>query len=142
MDDLQGIRERLAEVIFEGLGGRVNTHWCEDQIGLPACTVRPHPNQFLMYWGTCGPDGKADGMLQLVLEAAGQDVSSVASQLMSMLGVGSNADLSVVDVVVRNRTLGGLVDEAMPMNVSFIDEPAGRAIVDVKVIYHKQDAEA
>jgi hypothetical protein len=141
--NLKPIREALAATIRNGTDQKANCYWSEvEGMQFPMCYVQPHPSQYLYYWGTGGPDGLADGVLQLVVGVEGQDGSDCASQLCDFLSVGQNNPQSIVDAVMRDRTLGGLVDDCVPMRVSSINEMEGTAVIDVKVLFKKLGAEA
>ena len=138
---LKPIRVALAETI--GSVG-VNAYWCEvESPEPPSVTVVPDPGEkYIDYWGTFGPDGQADVMLQPRIQLAGQDGPAIAEQLDRLLSAGQNAQQSIIDAIVANRTLGGLVDDCIPLYATVNDELLGPATVAVRVIVHKIDAEA
>lgn len=139
---LKPIREALAATIHTNTGRKINAYWCTTMTPqFPSVTVEPHPDTYVDYWQSFGPDGTADAMLRLKLEVTGQDGPAVATQLDAMLSAGTGAPLSVIDAVMRNRTLGGLVADCVPLNARIPDELAGTAYVDVKLLLTKTNAE-
>lgn len=139
--DPKEIREKLAEVIA---GCNVNAYWCEvDDPQFPAATVLPDPgDKYIDYWETPTETGMAILLLQIRIQVAGQDGPSIAEQINTLLRVGRGADRSIVDAIVANRTLDGLVDDCIPLHASCPNELEGPATIAVQVLVHKIDAEA
>lgn len=140
---LKQVREALATQIHEGTQRKVNVYWA--RVGSPdspAVIIEPHPEMYLDYWKTFGPNGKADVMLKLYIEVRGQDGPAVAELIDQMISVGENEPLSIIDPILADKSLGGVVDDCLPTVVRAADEYDGLAEVDVQIIVTKRNAEA
>lgn len=92
----------------------------------PRITVEPD-RDFIDYWVTGTSTGVARLRFGLVIEAGGPD-ESARRRLDDMLSVGTGNEASVVDALMSDVTLGGLVDTCHATGVDVDDDNAAARI--------------
>lgn len=98
---------------------------------------------YVAYFGTMGPNGTADILLEIDIEVPGRLADSQIA-MDDYLSAGTGNDSSVVDAIHANKTLGGLVDNCVCLTADGPDltvDPL-TARLHVQIIVHKQNAEA
>jgi hypothetical protein len=138
--DPEQIRRALAAQLEQQLR-EVNVYWYEPTAPvLPAVYIRPSPEAYIGYFATAGPSGIGDLALQIVVEVGGADSENVASNLNTFLRVGSGFVNSVPDAVMKDKTLGGVVQDCVVLRADVDDEIEGKGVLHAAVIARKQGA--
>jgi hypothetical protein len=114
-------------------------------------TVRPYPprssgpsitvvaaNDFLDYWVTYSAAGLARVRLDLIIDPAGSDIESSHRRLDDVLSAGAGNGSSVIDALMVDTTLGGVVDVAHIQSVS-VDTETITAVASVEIHVNKVD---
>lgn len=137
--DPEEIRKALAEQLDEVLS-EVNVYWYEPTAPvLPAVYIRPAPDGYINYFATGGSNGTGDIILEIVAEVGGADAENVASELNAFVRAGAGFENSIPDAVMRNRTLGQVVQDCVVLGAD-VDELEGKAVMPARVIAKKQEA--
>ncbi len=116
--------------------------------GKPAPVIRLElqPTDPIDYWLTMSPDGAEVGGLSevrfdLVVDVAGIDGSS-NRRLYDFLSVGTGNGESVIDALLADKTLGGVVETIHVSGVSEYDAINVTATLPLRVVCRKSGAEA
>lgn len=72
-------------------------------------------DDYINYWSTFGPNGKADLMVRLRLQIAAGDAETAFKKITRALSVGTGHGTSLVDAVMSDPTLGGTVANAIAL---------------------------
>lgn len=137
--DPEEIRKALADQLDEVLS-EVNVYWYEPTAPvLPAVYIRPAPDGYINYFATGGSNGTGDIILEIVAEVGGADAENVASELNAFVRAGAGFENSIPDAVMRNRTLGQVVQDCVVLGAD-VDELEGKAVMPARVIAKKQGA--
>jgi hypothetical protein len=141
---LQAIREALAAQIagYMQRDGTVHPYEPGDHVQ-PAVVIRP-ADPYVAYFGTMGPNGISDILLDVDIEVAAAQSASAAKAMDDYLSAGTGNTSSVVDAIHSDRTLAGVVGDCVCLTA---DAPIERddgvlvATVHVQIIVSKQNAE-
>jgi hypothetical protein len=122
--DLYGIHVALAEQVRQSIEGRgVNVYaWPQRSPANPSITVYPGV-EYVAYIGTFGEAGLADVILELVVEFASIDDESEFRLLADLLSAGTGHPYSIFDAVHSDKTLGGVVADAVVLQADWAADP-------------------
>lgn len=122
--DLYAIHRGLADQISAAVAGRgVNVYaWPMRSPANPSITVFPG-TEYVAYIGTFGSAGIADLMLELVVEFSSVDDESEFRLLADLLSAGTGHPYSIFDAVHGDKTLGGLVADAVVLTAEWPADP-------------------
>ncbi len=139
---LADIHNALADQIRAGIDRQTNVSAFPDGSTIyPSVTVHSDP-EYISYWGTFGPNGDADIKLRLVLEVDAGDMTSICLKMADYLSAGTGNESSVVDAVMADRTLGGVVGDCVVLNAEWDSEnEPQKAVLPVLIILRKVNAE-
>lgn len=139
---LQAIREALATQIGDTVA-RHPSVFAYDPEGRSGHNIVIRPaDDYVAYFGTMGPNGLSDILLEVDIEVPGRLADSQIA-MDDYLSAGTGNDSSVVDAIHANRTLGGLVDDCVCLTADGPDltvDPI-TARLHVQIIVAKQNAE-
>jgi hypothetical protein len=142
---LQAIREALANQIQAHVARSISAHpYDPGDHTQPAVVIRP-ATDYIAYFGTMGPNGDADVLLEVDIEVATAQPASAGIAMDDFLSAGTGNTSSVIDAIFFDKTLGGLVDNCIALTA---DGPVERddgvlvATVHVQIIVTKQNAGA
>ena len=141
---LQPIREALASQIA-GYLQRDGTVFAYDpgDHTQPAIVIRPAA-AYVAYFGTMGPNGDADILLDVDIEVATAQPASAGIAMDDYLSAGTGNTSSVIDAIHSDRTVAGTVGDCVCLTA---DAPVERddgvlvGTVHVQIIVRKQNAE-
>lgn len=140
---LQAIREALAAQISANLARKPSV-FAYDPEGRSGhnIVIRPASN-YVAYFGSMGPNGVSDILLEIDIEVPGRLADSQIA-MDDYLSAGTGNGSSVVDAIHKDRTLGDLVDDCVCLTADGPDLEADpvTARLHVQIIVHKQNAEA
>ena len=97
-------------------------------LAAPAPKIEVVPSaEYVAYWGTFGPNGNADLMLTIRCTLDGLTDEDRARRAWQLVSVGTDVNgngqvLGVADVVHADRTLGGVVQDAVILTAKWIDD--------------------
>lgn len=110
----------------------------------PIIGVFPPQSTYVDYWQTFGPDGRADVMLELRTAVSYGAVDSMRL-IDELLSVGTGQNKSIIDAVMAARTLGGVVEDCVPLTAR--TQPIGgensgmfEAVIPLRIITKKEGA--
>ena len=140
---LADIHNALADQIRVGIDRQTNVYpFPNGSYNTPAVTVHSDPSGYISYWGTFGPNGDADILLRLKIEVDAADVESMCIKIADYLSVGTGNDSSIVDAVMADRTLGGVVGDCVILTAEWDTENEPFvAYLPVQIILRKVNAE-
>jgi len=116
--DLKAIRTALAAQLTANIDRQTNVYAYEvDSPSYPYVIVRPAAD-YVGYFGSFGPNGVADVMLELEIATIAGDPISMGMAMDAYLSSGSTFGSSVVDAVHTDRTLGGTVADCVALSAS------------------------
>lgn len=140
---LQTIREALATQIGNYLarGTSVFAYDPGDST-YPRIVVNP-ASSYVAYFGTMGPNGIADILLDVVIEVAVTQLASAGIAMDDYLSAGTGNTSSVVDAIHSDRFLGGVVADCVCLTADAPDLSADpiTAVLHVQIIVHKIGAQ-
>ena len=139
---LADIHNALADQIRAGVDRQTSVSAFPDGSTVyPCVTVHSDP-EYISYWGTFGPNGDADLKLRIVIEVDAGDLTSICLKIADYLSVGTGNGSSIVDAVMGDRTLGGVVGDCVVLTAEWDseNEPA-KAVLPVQIILRKVNAE-
>jgi len=141
---LKAIREALANQIAGYLqrDGTVHAYDPGDH-RLPAIIIRP-ADDYIAYFGTMGPSGIADVLLDIDIEVATAQAASAGIAMDDYLSAGTGNMSSVVDAIHSDRKLGDVVADCVCLTADAPVEGEDGvlvATVHVQIIVSKQNAE-
>lgn len=146
----------LLDDIAEALAAQIKDHVSRDvtviaypdlSADLPSVQVWPAGN-YVDPWMTYGGSGRATVNLRIRVETSNQDGATAMRVLNAFLSPGSLGESSsIVDAVMSDTTLGGVVESCVPVpGGTEIDPDAATynhvAFIDVEVILKKDRANA
>lgn len=141
---LQAIRVALATQISANLARGTSVHpYDPGDHTQPAVVIRA-ADDYIAYFGTMGPNGVSDILLDVDVEVAAAQSASAYIAMDDYLSAGTGNDSSVVDAIHSDRTLGGVVGDCICLTA---DGPTERddgvlvGTVHVQIIVAKQNAE-
>ena len=137
------IHVALADQIRDYIAADVNVYpWPHRTPDLPAVSIWPGA-EYLAYIGTFGPNGIADMMLEVVVQQSAADDESEFKFLSDLLAVGTGAGSSIMDAVHLDRSLGGLVEDAVVLTALWNADPTQpiTARLPVQIILKKSGAQ-
>ena len=142
--DLRVAAVALADQLRAGVDADVTVvaYPAEDTIPVPRVSVIPDRN-VVDYVETFSSGGLSTVRLLVKVETGGDSNESAMVRVSEFLSVGSGFASSVSDAVMRDRTLGGRVDDAIVLDAEMPDpegEP-GVAYVGVQVRMSKSGAQ-
>lgn len=142
---LFAIREALANQIVAHVSRPISGHpYDPGDHTQPAVVIRA-ASEYVAYFGTMGPNGEADILLDVDIEVASTQSSSAGIAMDDFLSAGTGNTSSVVDAIHFDKTLGGLVANCVCLTA---DAPVERddgvlvGTVHVQIIVAKQNAGA
>jgi hypothetical protein len=140
---LRGIHVALADQIRAGIDRQTNVYeFPNGSYNPPSVTVHSDPSGYISYWGTFGPNGDADILLRLKIEVDAGDLASVCIKIADYLSVGTDNGSSIVDAVMADRTLGGVVGDCVILTAEWDTENEPFvAYLPVQIILRKVNAE-
>jgi hypothetical protein len=138
---LSTIREAIGAQLRANLDTEINVD--VDGAGLPAPVIRLElqSNDPIDYWLTMTGNGVSEVRFDLVVDVANVDQSSV-KRLDRYLSVGDGNGDSVIDALMADTSLGGVVDTLHISGVSIYDVTNVTATLPLRVVCHKQGANA
>lgn len=142
---LQVIRKALANQIGGYLqrDGTVHPYDPGDH-RLPSIIIRP-ADDYIAYFGTMGPSGIADILLDVDIEVATAQAASAGIAMDDYLSAGLGNNSSVVDAIHSDRQLGGTVADCVCLTadapVERVEDGVLVATIHVQIIVTKQNAE-
>jgi len=139
---LADIHNALSNQIRAGVSRDTNVSAFPDgSLVYPSVTIHSDP-EYVSYWGTFGPNGNADLKLRVVIEVGAGDLMSVCLKIADYLSVGTGNTSSVVDDIMADRTLGGVVGDCVILTAEWDTENEPfRAVLPVQIILRKVNAE-
>lgn len=143
---LSTVREAIGAQLRLNLDRETNVDI--DGAGMPAPVVRLvlQPSDPIDYWLTMSPDGAEVGGLSeirfdIIVDPGGVDQSSVI-RLDDYLSVGTGNASSIIDALLADKTLGGVVETIHVSGVSGYDAVNVTATLPLQVVCRKQGANA
>jgi hypothetical protein len=138
---LSTIRAAIGDQLRANLDREINVD--VDGEGKPAPVVRLEldTSDPIDYWLSFGSAGITEVRFALVVDPAGVDQSSVR-RLDEFLSVGTGNDSSIIDALLADKTLGGVVETLHVAGVSEYDPEAVTAVLPLRVVCRKQGANA
>ena len=112
----------------------------------PVIRLELQPSDPIDYWLTMSPDGAERGgvsevRFDLIVDVAGVNGDSV-KRLYDFLSVGTGNGESVIDALLADKTLGGVVETIHVSGVSEYDAINVTATLPLRVVCRKSGAEA
>lgn len=107
---LQPIREALATQITANLTRKPSVFAYDPEAHSGHTIVIRPAADYIAYFGTMGPNGMADVLLDVVIEVPGR-LADAQIAMDDYLSAGTGNGSSVVDAIHSDRTLGGLVQD-------------------------------
>lgn len=141
---LSAIREAIGAQLRANLTREINVD--VDGAGMPAPVIRLElaPSDPIDYWltmnGSTG-NGVAEVRFDLVVDVANVDQSAV-QRLDDFLSVGTGNGSSIIDALLSDKTLGGVVETVHVSGVSEYDAINVTATLPLRVVCRKSGAEA
>ena len=89
--------------------------------------------EHIAYIGTMGANGVGDMMLELLVSTSSQDDESEMRLLCELLSAGTGYESSLFDAVHSDRTLGGVVTDAVVLAANDVVEGDPEAPASVRV---------
>jgi hypothetical protein len=109
---LQAIHEALADQIRAGIDRQTSVSAFPDgSTVFPSVTVHSDPGQYLNPYSTLGLSGTADISVRLKIEVDAVDIESACIKIADYLSMGSGNESSILDAILADETLGGLIEE-------------------------------
>jgi hypothetical protein len=139
---LADIHNALADQIRAGIDRQTNVSAFPDGSTIfPSVTIHTAAD-YISYWGTFGPNGDADVQLRIVIEVDAGDLTSICLKIADYLSVGTGNESSVVDAVMADQTLGGVVGDCVVLTAEWDSEnEPTKAVLPVWIILRKVNAE-
>ena len=141
--DPYAIHVALADQIRDYITADVNVYaWPMRTPDYPSVSVWPGP-EYIAYIGTFGANGIADMMLELVIEHSAADDESEFKWIADLLAAGTGFSASLADAVMSDRTLGGVVDDAVVLTAEWSADPQSAIVarLPVQIILSKSGAQ-
>lgn len=143
---LSEVRHALAAQIRDRVTADVTVVAAPDlSTDLPNVQVWP-ASDHITYFETFGSAGLATVRYQIKVETTNQDAESAMSLMDGLLSAGGISETgSIVDAIMADQTLSGLVQDVTPTSVDVtVDDETYNlvAFIDVEVILKKQGANA
>lgn len=144
--DLVAIRRAVADRIRSTAhAAKVDVQaYVQPQPMFPIIGVFPGTGDYVSYFETMGPNGEADVILELRTVVA---YGAIDSQILldEMLSSGTGQTKSIIDALMADRTLGGVVEDCVPLKsrtVTLGAENAGmfESVVPLRIITRKEGA--
>lgn len=112
---LQTIRVAVADQLRANLDRQVTVRpYSHAGSSYPRITIRPD-DPYVSYFQTMGPDGIADVALIIRVAVWTGDQDSTENVMDDFLSVGLNNESSIIDALMADQTLGGLVQTLLPL---------------------------
>lgn len=141
---LSAIREAIGAQLRANLDREINVDVDGEGKPTPVIRLELQPSDPIDYWlsmnGSTG-NGVAEVRFDLVVDPAGADQSSVR-RLDDFLSVGTGNGSSVIDALLSDKTLGGVVETVHVSGVSEYDAVNVTATLPLRVVCRKQGANA
>ena len=142
--DPWAIRVALADQIRANVAADINVYpHGKRNPDNPSIQVRAASGH-IAYIGTFGADGIGDMMLELVVSMDAADDESEVRFLCDLLSAGTDAESSLFDAVHSDRTLGGVVSDAVVLTADQVIEGdlelSASATWPVRIIFTKSGA--
>ena len=142
---LSTIREAIETKLNANLAGGPQRQVTIDAHGdgAPAPVIRLELQQSdpIDYWLTMTGNGVAEVRFDLIVDVANVDQSSVI-RLDKYLSVGTGNGASIIDALMADKTLGGVVETIHVSGVSEYDAINVTATLPLRVVCRKSGAEA
>lgn len=129
---LADIRAAIKSRLEAGINRETNIAESGQQMPMPRIRLVLAASDPIDYFTTMGPAGIARVRFDLVVEPAGTDKSAVV-RLDDYLSVGTGNGSSVVDAILADRTLGGVVADCVLLGVSAYDPELVTATLPLEV---------
>jgi len=140
--DLVAIHTALADQIRDGIDDSGAFTVTPFPSTAPAPKIEIHPGDpYVNYFATSGPDGLSDVNLVIEVFLSGANPETEHLQRARLLSSGTGFGSSIVDAVMRDRSLGGTVDDAVTLTASVSPED-GTISIPVAIQAKKVGAEA
>lgn len=139
---LRQIRVALADQISNHLARPTNVTAYVETDQYPLIELRPPAGDFISYFESMGSNGAADFLLDIHIFVAGTG-RSAQEALDDYLSVGEGNTSSVVDAVMSDKTLGGLVQTIRLLNATgYLRFPEGcSARLPCEIVLFKRGAQ-
>lgn len=141
---LSAIREAIGAQLRANLDREINIDVDGEGKPTPVFRLELQPSDPIDYWlsmnGSTG-NGVAEVRFDVVVDVAGVDQSSVR-RLDDFLSVGTGNGSSVIDALLSDKTLGGVVETVHVSGVSEYDAVNVTATLPFRVVCRKQGANA
>lgn len=138
------ICEAVGAQLRLNLTREINVDVDGEGLSAPVVRVELQPSDPIDYWltmnGSTG-NGVAEVRFDLTVDAAGVDQSAVR-RLYDYLSVGTGNGSSVIDALLADKTLGGVVETIHVSGVSEYDPINVTATLPLRVVCRKQGANA
>jgi hypothetical protein len=140
--DLKLIHEAVAEALEPVRDGFDVFAFPEPSVTRPKFEVVPggSEGEYVSYFGTFGADGRADAMVTVRVTVLGLTAQDRALAIWRLAGSGSTVPRSIVDALMVDQTLGGVVETLRPLTGSW-DEDADTFEVPVAIVARKSGAQ-
>lgn len=118
------------------------TNFDIDGSGAPAPVIRLQlqPSDPIDYWVTFGSTGLSELRMELVVDPGNVD-QSATRRLYDYLSVGTGNPSSIIDALMSDKTLGGVVETVHVSGVSEFDPIKVTATLPLQVVCRKSGAE-
>lgn len=142
--DPWAIRTALADQIRSYVATDINVYWHgmrnPDNPSIQVKAAAEH----IAYIGTFGADGVGDMMLELVVQFNATDDESEVRRLCELQSAGTDMPSSLFDAVHSDRTLGGVVSDAVLLTADQVvegdPEVPTSMVVPVRIVFTKSGA--
>lgn len=140
--DLEAIHRAVAEALEPVRDGFDLFAYPEPSVAGPKIEVIPGGSvgEYVAYFGTFGENGHADAVVTVRATVAGLSAQDRALAIWRLAGSGSTVSKSIVDALMYDKTLGGVVKTVMPLTGSW-DEDADTFEVPVAIVTQKSGAQ-